>query len=524
MIQKKSTTRLAIKQVLGLVLVSSAGWGSSYAADAPAAPSYTRAPMTAYTALMNDALTGNPYEKPVWNLHDVLKLPDWLTVGLENRTRYEGLGGTFKPGVQGGDQVIAIQSDLWIQAQLGKFRIATEFMDSRGLDADKGSYINNNTVDTVDFIQAYASWADKNAFSSNLGVEVKVGRQTMDLGSRRLVARPVYRNTVNSFTGVRLRVLDNAKWQLNSFATLPVVRFPTGTTSTSNPQMLNDVQAFDQEATRTWFSGGILEGYNLVQNVNSEIYLYNLDEADSWNNPTHKRRYFTPGLRFYIKPSKGNFDFQAEGMGQFGTVRNKTTDNVDRTHQAWSEHIEAGYSFDMPWSPRFFLEYDYASGSRNQSSGTDSRFDPLYAASDLDFGATGIYSAFQRSNINSPGYKFDFAPRSDLSFRLQQRMIWLASANDCWGGASCFSSYVPVLQANKAGTSGSFVGNQLGFSGRYNFNSSLNFEAGWFHLFKGQFAKQGISSLNGSATAKGYGVATPGDDTDYFFVQSMLRF
>ena len=500
-------------------------------ADTPP-QTYSRAPMNAYNSQMDDALLGNKYEKPVWNLHDTLSLPDWLSMGIEQRTRFENIDDTFKANTQGGDQLIALQTDLWLQARFGQFRAATEVMDSRGLGADigptfktgkithtnVGSGINNNSVDTADFVQAYVSWADKNAFSSNIGAEVKVGRQTMDLGSRRLIARPVYRNTVNSFTGVRIRLLDNANWTFNGFATLPVVRFPTTATA-----IISDTQQFDQEATRTWLSGGILEGYNLIDQVNTEIYLYNLDEGDSFNNPTRKRRYFTPGLRFYIKPAKGQFDFQAEGMGQFGTVRYTNTSSQDQQHEAWSEHIEAGYTFDMAWSPRFMLEYDYASGSKNPGlkSNTDSRFDPMYPASDADFGPTGIYSAFSRSNINSPGYKLNFTPRSNWTVTLQQRLVWLASASDCWGGTACTSTSNAVLFPTK--TSGSFVGDQLGISSRYNFNSSLNFEAGWCRLFKGQFAKQGHSTLN-TATGLGGGAVVPGTDTDYFFVQSQLRF
>jgi hypothetical protein len=143
-----------------------------------------------------------------------------LTVGLENRTRYETLSDTFKPSqpkpapnAGGGNQQIAMQSDLWIQAKLGKFRFAAEFLDARGLLSDHGTNNtpnppNNTMIDTADFTQAYASWADQNAFYSGRGIEVKAGRQTMDLGSRRLVARPIYRNTVNSFTGLRIRVIN----------------------------------------------------------------------------------------------------------------------------------------------------------------------------------------------------------------------------------------------------------------------------------------------------------------------------
>jgi hypothetical protein len=209
----------------------------------------------------------------------------------------------------------------------------------------------------------------------------------------------------------------------------------------------------------------------------------------------------------------------AEGMGQFGTVQFDTkTNNQQQNHQAWSNHLEAGYSFDLPMSPHFLVEYDWASGSKNSANktGTDGRFDPLYGASDLDFGSSGIYSAFQRSNINSPGARFNFSPRKDITVSLQQRAIWLASASDCWGGSSCSSATAPGLIGNTKGTSGDYVGDQIGASSRYNFNSSLNFEAGWFHLFKGQFAKTAVST----ATA----TTSPGGDTNYFYMTSQVRF
>ena len=543
--QKKHFLGATVFHQSSLILASVLCLGQNVDAAQAAEPeqSYSRAPMTAYNALMDDALLGNTYEKPTWNLHDTLHLPDWLSVGLENRTRYESLSNTFKPGqpspaikAGGGDQQIALQSDLWLQVKLGKFRLATEFMDARALDSDAGTNKtpnppNNTQVDTVDFTQAYVSWADQNVNFSGTGLELKAGRQTMDLGSRRLVARPVFRNTVNSFTGLRVRALGYDKWQFNVFGAMPVLRFPTYSTTpvNANPNLVapnanllvNGTPEWDREDVHTFFSGGILEGYNVVKNVNTELYLYNLTEGDSDINATRNRKYFTPGLRLYMKPAKGKFDFVAEGMGQFGTVQyNTKVENQQQNHQAWSNHVEAGYSFDLPMSPRFLVEYDWASGSKNSSKyvkgATDERFDPLYGASDIDFGSTGIYSAFQRSNINSPGARLNFAPRKDVTVSLQQRAIWLASASDCWGGASCSSTTSPGLIGNTKGASGSYVGDQFGASSRYNFNSSLNFEAGWLHLFKGQFAKTGVSTATG--------VTTPGGDTDYFYVQSQLRF
>ena len=502
-------------------------------------PSYIKTPMAAYNFMMDDALLGNSYEKPVWNVHDTLGLPKWLSFGVEQRTRYESLADAFKGSQRGvqsqdGDQQIALQTDFWLQAKFNKFRVAVELMDARTSESDINTAktanntpfpTNNSSVDTWDFAQGYASWADQNVLNNGLGAEIKFGRQTMDLGSRRLVARPIFRNTVNNFTGVRTRVMAYDKWQFNAFATVPVLKYPNYNSVTPNPNLLNNTK-WDEEDFHTWFSGGIFEYNNLYKDLIAEMALYQLNEGDSSLNPTRNRNYWTPTIRIYQKPTKGKFDFQAEGMGQFGTVKYAATGsyaNTTQTHEAWSSHLETGYSFDLPWSPRFYLEYDYASGSSNwknhNASGTDGRFDPLYGASDFDFGPTGIYGAFQRSNINSPGYKLDFAPSKDLSFRFQHRLVWLASANDCWGGSTCTAATQPAL----ANGNGSFVGDQLGFTGRYNLNSSLNFDAGWYHLFKGEFAKSAQTTTSTGAYLAGVN-PTPGADTNYFFIQSQLRF
>ena len=323
---------------IGSVLFTQSYAGSTLNNDPSATvlakPNYSKPGMAAYNFMMDDPLLGNNFEKPVWNLHDTLKLPDWLSIGVEHRTRYETLSDAFKGSAgataaqksQGGDQIIGLQTDIWLQAKFDKLRIAAEFMDARTSGQDSGGNnavpypVNSSSADTLDIAQAYVSWADQNLLYSGLGTEFRIGRQTMDLGSRRLVARPIFRNTVNNFTGIRTRLIDYDHWQLNAFVTMPVLRYPNYNSVTPN-QNLQNHQQWDQEDTHTWFSGGILEASNLYKDINVDLYLYNLDEGDSARNPTRNRRYFTPGIRFYQKPVKGQFDFQAEGMGQFGTVK-----------------------------------------------------------------------------------------------------------------------------------------------------------------------------------------------------------
>lgn len=485
---------------LSLIVVSGFCMGGSDAVQAAEKKKYSKPPFTAFFSQMPDALLGSDkYEKPIWNLHDTLGLPKWLAMSLEQRTRYETMDGSYKANGKGGDQQIPLQTDLWLQANLGSFRLGAEFLDARALSADSGSSVNNTHADQADFIQGYAVWADQNVLYSGIGAEVIAGRQTLNFGSRRLVARNSFRNTINSFTGVNLRLLDYGNWQFNGFAAMPVIRYPTAAAD-----ILNEKHEWDKEDTHTLFSGGFLELYNLSWGINSEIYLYHLDESDSVRNVTRNRRYFTPGMRFYIKPAKAEFDFQLETIGQFGTVRATTaaTDGRDLQHQAWYQHADVGYTFDVAWSPRLGLEYDYASGDSNPTDNKDQRFDTLYGARRFDYGPTGIYGAFARSNINSPGYRINVAPRSDVQATLSHRVFWLASSKDSWTTAG--------LQ-DTTGRSGNFVGHQLDLSTRWDFNSSLNFETGWTHLFKGKSAKNAPSAPNAQ-------------DIDYFYVQSLLRF
>ena len=226
---------------------------------------YLQPPFAAFESQTNDALLGNDkYEKPVWNLHDTLNLPKWLSLSVEQRTRYETMDGRFNASAKGGDQQIALQTDAFLEARFNHFRFGGEFLDARQLGSDSGSTLNNTHVDEADLIQGYFAWADQNAFYSGLGAEIIAGRQTLNFGSRRLIARNAMRNTINTFDGLRLRVVDYNNWQFNAFATMPVNRYPSSATA-----ILNGEHDFDTADGKTWFSGGFFEIYNLGFGINA---------------------------------------------------------------------------------------------------------------------------------------------------------------------------------------------------------------------------------------------------------------
>ncbi len=142
--QRKHLAGAAVSHALNLIVAGGFYMGNSDPVQAAEKKTYTRVPFAAFSSQMQDALLGSDkYEKPVWNLHDALKLPNWLSASVEQRTRYETMAGSFKAGSKGGDQQIPLQTTLWLEAHMSSFRLGTEFMDARALNSDKGTGVNN---------------------------------------------------------------------------------------------------------------------------------------------------------------------------------------------------------------------------------------------------------------------------------------------------------------------------------------------------------------------------------------------
>lgn len=448
----------------------------------------------------------NPY-LPIYNLHDALNPPAWLSVSVENRVRYESMDGQLRANATGGDQQLPVQTCAWLEARYEGFRIGTEFLDARQSLADEGSTSLNNThVNEADFLQIYGAWSSENVLDSSVDMEAKLGRQTLDMGSRRLLARNTFRNTINTFTGALFRFRDHGdRWQLRLFGSQPVERLP-GTAE----ELDKGHHAFDEEAYRTFFSGAFFEWFDIAYGVGGELYLFHLDEEDRSEAATADRKLFMPGVRFFSKPAKGRFDFEVETVAQVGRSYSSATATKRLDHQAWFQHVQAGYTFDAPWTPRFLAQYDYATGDSDPNDGKNGRFDTLFGARRFELGPTGIFGAFARSNIHTPGYRLIVNPRQDVSFYARHRLLWLAEDKDQWVGSRNDRTGKSLQDRN--GASGDFLGHFVEASARWDVNSNLALESGWAHLVKGEFAKTAPRA------------PLDQQDVDYFYVQSLLRF
>ncbi len=433
-----------------------------------------------------------------WRLNNELTKPEWLSVTLNYRARLESLENQFRAGRSGNDQILVQRTNLLTELNFTDWKIAVEVLDSRQSHADSSSPLSNGIVNPLDVLQAYVQYKQPDLFGLGGDSAIKVGRFTMDVGSRRFIARNRFRNTINAFTGIDAQWLQGNGQTLRAFYTLPVDRRPTDVEKLLD----NDTESDDQDSeVRFWGLYYAFPNSTFARwQSHAEIFYFRLDENDTHNRPTRNRDLQTFGGRIYKKPAVQQFDYQLETAFQLGDSRSSTaaSNKEDLDHFAHFQHAELGYSFATRWSPRLVAQFDYASGDDNPADDDNERFDTLFGARRFDYGPTSIYGAFSRSNLISPGIRLSLKPSSNLSLMLAHRGFWLADKNDAW---------VAARVQDSSGSSGRFIGQQSEIRLRWDVvPKTIQLEAGAAYLFKQEFAED-------AANASGEG------DANYFYAQ-----
>jgi len=409
-------------------------------------------------------------DKP-WRLNSALNLPEVFSISGHHRTRFESVDEQYRGNRKGGDQALVFRTAVLAKFDFKHFKFAAEMLDSRVELADSGTPLSGSVVNPLELLQAYVEVPLDNVLGQGSKSMIRGGRITMDMGSRRLVARNRFRNTINGFTGIDWHWQGTDKQKFRFFYTLPVQRLFSGSA-------LDNDAKFDKEHEEVRFWGLYYSLSKLPWLDQAEFYLLGLNEEDvpgEWN--TRNRDIYTPGFRLYRKSSKNEFDYQVESIFQFGESRSSTASTTDLDHLAYFHHAEIGYSFDASWSPRLILQYDYASGDDDPNDGDNNRFDALYGARRFDFGPTGIYGPFARANLSTPGVRLKLKPTVNLTAFIALRGYWLASDNDAWTTARI---------TNAAGQSDNYIGTQIEARVRWKvLPKNIRIEAGAAHLFAG---------------------------------------
>ena len=418
-----------------------------------------------------------------YRVNEAAGFPDWLSVSGTQRTRFENLDGRFRRGRTGGDQMLALRTIVLAELQTEPLTFGVELIDSRAVFDDSGTPINTTMVNPAELLQGYIAWHRNGLFSASDNTVIRAGRLTLDVGSRRYVARSKYRNTINTFTGVELNWNNGHGQRLQAFYTLPVNRKPDDPGSLID----NDIE-FDEEDSKVRFWGLLLASDALFADVRGEVFLFGIDEHDVPGRASRNRDFVMPGLRIYRPKGTERVDWLIESAVQVGESRasSAATDRRDLDHLAYNVRVELGYTWVHRWKPRLNFEFDIASGDDDPNDGDHGRFDTLFGARRLDFGPTGIYGAFARSNLVSPGLRLNLKPSPRTQLMACYRGFWLESRRDGWTTSGL---------RDASGTSGRFVAQQVEARARYALiPGNVDLEFGVTAAFDGRFMREAPGS------------------------------
>jgi hypothetical protein len=413
-----------------------------------------------------------------------------LTIKLSMRARVETIGGQFRPApAPHRDQALAIQTDLSGEYDAGRFRVGGEVVDSRVYFERRRSSAGTTEINALEPVQAYVA--------ADIGqrAETRVGRFTLNLGSRRLIARNMFRNSINGFTGIE-GVFGTDRIGATAFWTVAQTRLPNDI----DGLRANRVE-LDRERGSPHFLGLFLHGDTAIGTV--ESYGYRLAENDSADIATRNRHLWTVGARLYRPPSADRWDYELEAAGQGGHARATSAprDRVDRPVRAELIHATIGRSLPGTWHPRIALLADYASGQRSGRALT--RFDTLYGARVFEFGPSSLFGAVQRGNLVSAALSVEAKPdmRSEISATV--RPLFLASHTD---------SFAATGVIDQAGRAGNHAGTQIDVRyRRFLIPGKLRASVGAAYLAKGRFLRDAANAPVTGDTAYGFVelIATP---------------
>ncbi len=418
----------------------------------------------------------------------LLRLPDWLDLGLESRTRFESMDHPWRTNQVIGngrtDAQVALRSRVRIGlGGDGPLKLLFEGQDSRSfMDKDPGDFRDTTTVNEFDILQLVGSLTVNNVFGTGLRTDLHFGRMTMDFGRRRLIARNDFRNTTNSFDGFHWQIAQDKTWRIRAFAAQPVVR--------------DDVR-LDQQYHNLLFWGTYLESRHFPW-FQVDAYYFGLNDQRVPNGTAH-RTYSTAGGRLYKDPKPGEPDYEIETSWQTGH-----RGIID--HFAHFQHLDLGYTFNLPWTPRLVIHYDYASGDHKPGDSQNEGFDTLFGARRFEFGPTGIWGPFSRTNLQSPGWRLIVTPAPNVILQVKHRVSYLAQGKDFFGNTGL---------RDTTGNAGTFLGHDVELRAQWAATSNLDFDVGYVHWFKGSYFT--------SPTILAQMPTGGNKDSDYFYASIRVR-
>lgn len=458
---------------------------------------------------------------------------DWLDIGFEYRARYEHRDNDFRRAQENIDDPLLLRSRAYLGLKniLDPFRFAVEVQDSRRNHSDYTRSNDTRDVDKADVLQAYLELYYKDSIfgKDDLGNSrpfwVRGGRLAWESLDRRLIARNEWRNTTNTFQGVRANIGEKKNdWQLEAFAVQPVQRFTDKLDEVDHSQnfygVIGDWRRWSEYVTIQPYyfllkQNGDKVEYDTNGNLYSDRSVYT---AAQQNQATIDREIHTGGVRVFGVVPGTQWDYDANYAKQWGHQQRFISNaigyrNVD--HDAFAYNAEVGYSFKHPWKPRVSASYGVASGDKTTASGTDfsdnGRFDRLFGFarpwSNNDY--------IQMENIRASKVRLEFDPQVPYlnNVKVDTGFSWyrLDDPTDRWNAGANLR--------DRTGKSGSDLGKEFDLRVRFPLNQYASLNLGYAHFWAGDFVKNAVSA---NATNIATFDQNRSNSSDFFYTELTL--
>lgn len=426
-----------------------------------------RISLSLFVTFMSLAVQSHGADGP-WRLTEALGLPEGFSISGTQRTRAETLSNNVRLGSSKNDEVVTFQTLLNTSYQKDSFGFQVEFIDARQALADYDSLTGADAVNTLDILQANISYR----FGTSNNSRVKVGRLTADYGSRRLVSRHRFGNSINAFDGIEYQRRGKSGYELRLLASQPVRRLPSNRIEART----NDRES-DKSSSAQQFYAAFLTLPDVMERTSLDLFALAMRESDSAKVNTRNRDHETLGFRLLRAPAVEQYNFELESVYQNGSRRASTSpfDRIDLDHEAYYQYAMLGYSLPGLSRTRVMLEYSYASGDKNPFDTNSESYDSLFGVTTFEFGPTGLYGVLDRHNISTPGVRVVTYPKTGVELMLSYRHFWLAEARDSLGRTG---------RQDASGRTDNYVGQHLEARVRWDvMPGNLRIESGgaWLH-------------------------------------------
>jgi len=383
------------------------------------------------------------------------KLPHWADVQAEERLRYEAYdNNNFKAKVD--DSYILnrfrFQVDLHTASWL---RVTAQVQDARS--GFQNPPIGPPNTVRWDLKLAYVEIGNPDKH----WISLRVGRQLINFNNT-IIANSEWRNQGRSYDAAVLNL--NAKREhLGIFAASAVVPQANGV---SPHQEGNNIYGAYSRFDDLIAPHSNLEPFFLWRVQPAEV----VEPAVAKTTGKESEKVF--GLRFKGKAHNA-FDYSGELIAQDGTVGKQAI-------QAWAAQGGAAYQFlSVAAKPRFFSQFDYATGNRNPAtSAAHTTFDTIYPTAHDRFGITDL---FGWQNIETVRAGATVEPHRRLTFTVQGLDDWAADALD-----SIYNTSGSAIVTNKT-DHGRHLGAEIDGYSWYELNRHFNVGGGIGYFGGGQF-------------------------------------